>query len=204
MPKKNETEKNEQIRAIFVLGLLAVLASIRTQNATIMASMGNQEPFNIIGIIDVMILLMSFYALFMIFGYSKDMVGESIADSFKHLARAFLVMNFALLVGIGFILGLAYYQSRLLWFFVVISVPIGYATFLKIKELKIKRTVNSKEGKKSIAFLAVSLGLGFSMLEIGYYSPEQYVPIFVATAIFCIVILIYFSNKEKLKQKAAA
>ena len=99
MSKERVIEKNEQVRAIFVLGLLAVLASIRTQNATIMATIGNQEPFNIIGIIDAMIILMSFYALFMIFGYSKDMVGESIADSFKHLGKSIFDNEFCIIGG---------------------------------------------------------------------------------------------------------
>ena len=39
------------------------------------------------------------------------------------------------------------------------------------------------------------------MLEIGYYSPEQYIPVFVAIAIACIVILLYFSKKLKAKQQ---
>lgn len=202
MSKETTIEKNEQIRAIFVLGLLAVLASIRTQNGTLMATIGKQSPFDLMGIIDAMIILMSFYALFMIFGYSKDMMGESIANSFKHMARAFLVMNFALLVGIGVILGIAYYQNRLLWFFGVIAVPLAYSIYLEVKKWRIKatKTIHSKEGRKSIGFLALSLGLGFSMLEIGYYSPEQFIPIFFVIAVVCIIILLYFSSKLKVEE----
>jgi hypothetical protein len=160
MPEESETEKNEQIRAIFVLGLLAVLASIRTQNATIMANIG-KEPFNIIPIIDVMILLMSFYSLFMIFGYSKDMMGENIASFFKDTARIFLIMNFLILLTIGVLLAIAYYQNRLLWFLGLLALPVVYIVYKKVKTLtfKFSKDLYSKEGLRKFALTLSLLGI---------------------------------------------
>jgi hypothetical protein len=64
MSEEVKGSKLEEIRAFFVLGLLAVLASIRTQS--IAAPIGSTTlPLN--PIIDTMILLMSLYALLMVF-----------------------------------------------------------------------------------------------------------------------------------------
>jgi hypothetical protein len=201
MSKESRNEKNEHIRAIFVLGLLAVLASIRTQNASLMATLGKQA-FDIIPIIDTMILLMSFYSLFMIFGYSRDMVGENLANMFKQIARSFLIMNFLILVSIGVILSLAYYQNRLLWFLGILAIPVVYLTYRKLKSLKIM-TINlkSRKERKSLGLTFILLGLSFSVLEISYYSPEEYIPLFFVLGAACMVTFLYFSLKKKAEQK---
>ena len=58
---------------------------------------------------------MSFYALFMVFGVSRDMIGENLAVMFKSLALAVLLMNFVLLMFFGIVYAVAFYQNRLLW-----------------------------------------------------------------------------------------
>jgi hypothetical protein len=200
MSHDSKNDKNEQIRAIFVLGLLAVLASIRTQNASLMAPIGKQS-FDIIPIIDVMIFLMSFYSLFMIFGYSRDMVGENLANMFRQIARSFLIMNFLILVAIGVILSIAYYQNRLLWFLGILAIPVVYLTYRKLKTFKPKINLKSKKEKKSFGLTMILLGLIFSVLEIIYYSPEEFVPFFFVLGAICMIIFLYFSSKKKSEQK---
>jgi hypothetical protein len=196
--KNSEIEKNEQIRAIFVLGLLAVLASIRTQNATIMANIGN-EAFNIIPIIDTMILLMSFYSLFMIFGYSKDMMGENVALFFKNLARSFLIMNFAILLAIGGLLAIVYYQDRLLWFMGLLALPVAYLAYRKARTLsfEILRELKSKKGLKSFSVTMSLLGVAICVLEISYYSPQDFVPIFFVLGAVNMILFLYCSLQNK-------
>ena len=112
MSKEVKDIRSEEIRALFVLGLLAVLASIRTQS--INAVIGKTTlPLN--PIINITIILMSFYALFMVFGVSRDMIGENLAVMFKSLALAVLLMNFVLLMFFGIVYAVAFYQNRLLW-----------------------------------------------------------------------------------------
>jgi hypothetical protein len=70
--------KKEEIRGIFVLGLLAVLASVRVQYSTMMVNIG-RSSFEAIVFLDFTIVLWSFYALFMVFGLSEDMIGKTVA-----------------------------------------------------------------------------------------------------------------------------
>ena len=193
-----ENRKNEEIRALFVLGLLAVLASIRTQNTELTATIG-QASFNLLQIIDVMILFMSFYALFMVFGYSTDMFKEALAKWFREFARLFLVLNFIFLLFVAIIFGIAYYQNRLLWLFGLVAIPVIYLYLPKLRRfLKILVTqhVSARELLRRNIVTILTITLVGCLLEIGYYSAEQFVPIyFVASAIF-IIFLIYLSKKK--------
>jgi hypothetical protein len=196
------SDRNEEIRAFFVLGLLAVLASIRVQNSSITAHLGNQ-PLDLIPIIDVMILFMSFYALFMIFGYSKDMLGEDLANAFIGMARAFLIMNFTILLVWAALIGVAYYQNRLIWFFGILALPIVYLIYRKLKTLKIRSiNLHSKKERRSIALTVAFLGIVISVLEISYYSEKEFVPLYFILGGVSMVVYLYLTDQiEAEKQK---
>jgi hypothetical protein len=53
--------KKEEIRGLFVLGLLAVMASIRIQNEEI-TIIFEETSYNVVVFLDVMIVMWSFYA----------------------------------------------------------------------------------------------------------------------------------------------
>lgn len=202
--EKEKSIRIEEIRALFVLGLLAVLASIRTQ--TINATVGQSSlPLN--PIIDVTITLMSLYALFMVFGFSKDMVGETVADMFRSLALGILLINFIILVVYGFIIAIGFYQIRLFWMIVLISLPISFVVYRKYRE---KRKIRSKNGGKKLSpedklrvFGGTLSGVGvvISMLMVTIYSPEQFLWVFSALGVVLILVWLYFASKEPKSEK---
>jgi len=95
--KSSDDTRKEEIRGLFVLGLLAVLSSIRIQNNEMIVGIG-QASFNIIPWIDITIVLWSFYAFFMVLGLSEDLIGKSISSSFREVSKTFLGLNYVLLV----------------------------------------------------------------------------------------------------------
>lgn len=58
---------------------------------------------------------MSLYAIFMVFAYSKDMIGESFAQTFKTLALGVLSLSFMVLIVFGVFYGVVLYQNRLIY-----------------------------------------------------------------------------------------
>jgi hypothetical protein len=112
---KDESEKptgiylgREEIRGIFTLGLLAVITSIRIQYQ------GREITFQINGtnyivtpFFDVMIILWSFYAFFMVMGISDDIIGEKTSRIFRTTSRYYLYASFIIL---GF-LAVIFYSS---------------------------------------------------------------------------------------------
>jgi len=65
---QSKTElKREELRGLFVLGLLAILIVIRFQNEKLMVTMG-ESSFDFIPLITITIVWWSMYALFMVLG----------------------------------------------------------------------------------------------------------------------------------------
>jgi 4-hydroxybenzoate polyprenyltransferase len=117
------------------LGFLAVLASVRSQSINAVVGQ-NTYPLN--PLIDTTLLLMSLYAIFMVFAYSKDMIGESFAQTFKTLALGVLSLSFMVLIVFGVFYGVVLYQNRLIYLVGVIAVPIAYLSYVKINEIRKK------------------------------------------------------------------
>lgn len=78
--------KKEEIRGLFVLGLLAVLASVRLQYNSLMVNIG-QGSFNLLVFFDFTIVFWSLYAVFMVFGLSADMLGKTSWRMYRHCAK---------------------------------------------------------------------------------------------------------------------
>lgn len=204
MTSEDKINKHEEARALFVLGFLAVLASVRSQSINAVVGQ-NTYPLN--PLIDTTLLLMSLYAIFMVFAYSKDMIGESFAQTFKTLALGVLSLSFMVLIVFGVFYGVVLYQNRLIYMVGVIAVPIAYLSYVKINEIRKKankeKSVTMKlPTKKTIVGLLSSTGLVLSIVMIISYSPEQYLWIFFITASVSMVALLFLANKaEKSKQK---
>jgi hypothetical protein len=73
----------EEIRGVFVLGLLAVLVSIRFGYKELLIYVG--EPyFNLIsGLIDITIVFWFLYAYLMVLGISEDVIGKNTRNYLK-------------------------------------------------------------------------------------------------------------------------
>lgn len=201
MEKEAKSTRTEEIRALFVLGFLAVLASVRNQAISVVVG---QSTISLNQIIDTTILLMSLYAVFMIFGFSKDMIGESTAAIFKSLALLVLLLNFVILTFFGILYGVSYFQSRLVWLLGITALPIAYAFILKFNEIRKKR---SKDKRKKIRFIDIVKlisvsGFVICFLWVGYYSPEEHIWIFFVggfTSMAVMIFLDYKIKKDKLR-----
>lgn len=150
MSKKKSSNTNfrkEEIRGLFVLGLLAVLASVRVQNEEMMVSIG-QISINIIPLLDIIIILWSFYAFFMVFGLSEDMIGKIASNVFREAAKVFLYFNFLALAFLSLLLGYFAFPTRLPWALGLLSILILYALVVKLREIRRKKITKSNIKKK--------------------------------------------------------
>jgi hypothetical protein len=107
MPDKleNESEKptsiylgREEIRGLFTLGLLAVIATIRIQyqNREITIPIKGTQ-YVITPFFDVMIIMWSLYAFFMVLGISDDIIGEKACKGLRTVSRYYLYGSFLIL-----------------------------------------------------------------------------------------------------------
>ena len=114
--RQKEPYRKEELRGIFVLGLLAVLGSFRFAQTTdsLMFSLG-QASFNLIPILDITIALWSLYAFFMVIGFSDYELGKNIAEAFQNISKAFLIINFLILGFFGLVIYNDAYPNRWYW-----------------------------------------------------------------------------------------
>jgi hypothetical protein len=123
--------KREELRAVYLLGLLAVLVSLRFQNEQLLVPYG-QEEIDLIPWIDITIILWFFYALFMLLALSKDVVGETLAQTFRFLSKLFLVYDYALLAFIGTLFFYAGYPTRAPWILGLVAFCLALGVTIEI------------------------------------------------------------------------
>lgn len=201
MSKKKSSKdgfRKEEIRGLFVLGLLAVLSSIRVQNDEMMVSIG-QISFNIIPFLDITIILWSFYAFFMVFGLSEDIIGKTASNVFREAAKMFLYFNFLVLVSLSLLLGYIAYPTRLPWALGLLSILILYAICVKLREIRRKSVkINIKKIVESnlSGILGITILICFVMIMFGVHE-ELVIPFFV---IGCVAILGWLAMQGKKKR----
>lgn len=199
MTKKESTSthfKGEELRGLFVLGLLAVLASIKVQSNEIMVTVG-QLTFNIIPFLDITIILWSFYAFFMVLGLSGDILGETTSKMFIETSKMFLQFNFIALAFLSLVLGYAAYPTRLPYALGLLSIFVFYAIAKKLNEFSKKkpRKLNLKKILKAnlLPLLGIVMLFCFVMILFGTYE------IFVVPSFIlgCVAITLYIAISEK-------
>lgn len=90
----------EEIRGLFTLGLLAIVASIRIQNKEITITVSG-TPYNVTVFLDVMLILWSFYAFFMVLGLSDDIIGENASKTFRRISKYYLYFSYFMLASLA-------------------------------------------------------------------------------------------------------
>jgi hypothetical protein len=193
MPRKDPTEQNyrkEEIRGIFVLGLLAVLVTVRIQNAKIMVTIG-QTTFDAIPLLDITVLLWSFYAFFMVLGLSEDIFGETMASSFRQTAKTFLTFYFIMMAFLALIFGFYAYPTRLPYALGLLGILGAYVVWEKLKEFKKKMaSISIKTELKALIMPGSILTLFFSFMLILFGTDENWVlPSFLVGAAATVVFL---------------
>ena len=201
--QSERVSRNEEIRALFIFGLLAVFASIRVQYQTLTVTYPNGS-FNLAPIIDVIIILWSLYAFFMVLGLSGDTIGKSTAIVLKGISKVFLQYSYILLVFFLIPFGLIIYGVRFLLVLFIILAAFIVAIYVRIKsrpkqnskKLSLRAYFTTERLRKNLPFV---LGLIFLFsATIVFYYPDSWfgssVIVFVAfiIAVIAVSLLIGF------------
>lgn len=200
--------RHEERRGLFLLGLLAVLVAIRFQNEEMIVTF-QQVNLNIIPLVDLTISLWALYALFMVFGLSEDVVGETLSEMLRSFAKVFLILNFVILALIGtFYFSLAF-PTRYLW--IVGLVCFGFLFTIALSLHKMKKPPRPsragigrwlKHNSLSIAVTGSILVMFFSAMELLFFPDERLLPAFFVLGIVAISIFAWADKKSKARNEA--
>jgi hypothetical protein len=202
-----EVSRNEEIRAIFIFGLLAVFAYVKIQYPTLKIGYP-YGTINLIPLIDIVIILWSLYAFFMVLGLSKDAIGKS-ATVFRFNATFFLQYSFIILGFFGVLFGFLIYGVRLILLLFMIASTVIIGLFFHF----IKRTKPSNERlsfKDFKEFLSkiknyrsfISGLVLLSSVTIVLYYPNNWfgstavIISFFGVAVVCVGLILIFQNNK--------
>jgi len=191
--------KNEEMRGLFVLGLLAVLTSVRVQYSEMEVTLG-QNTLNVIVFFDLTILFWSFYAFFMVFGLSEDILGKGVAGVCRDIATALLQFDFFALLTLVMLFGYYAYPTRLPYALALLAVFALLTSITKVrkrekKSIKIEFKKMLKASLSPLLILVLFFSLMFIMLNV---YEQVVIPSFV---VGCVAIVIWFIIREKIKAK---
>jgi len=203
--------RREEIRGLFALGLLAVVASIRIQNSEI-TMMVDETSYNVTVFLDVVLLLWSFYAFFMVLGLSQDIIGDNASKMFQRLSTQYLYFSFVILGILGIALFYFMYPTRAPWAFVFPIASLGYwlikRVYLRKKKLpkgwkptksdfvSLFKNLGKKLKANSYQFLFSGFLVCFLLVIYGTHE-ELVIPSSIIGSIFLIGFLIAKDKKDK-------
>ena len=157
-----------------------------------------QISLNIIPLLDMTIALWSLYAFFMILGLSEDVFGETISNSSKETAKAFLGLNFILLVSLSFLVFYWGFPARLPLALGLIFLLIFYRAIKRLgKRRKFLLKFNLKKIVKSNILGALMMSFIFCVVGIIFVPDEQQAINYVVFGV--VALLIYVIIKEKVR-----
>ena len=189
--------RTEEVRGLFVLGLLAIMIVVRYQNSKLPVSMGS-ITFDLIPLLDITIILWSLYAFTMVLGLSGDVIGKTLADAFWEEAKIFLRFDFMLLGLLSILLAYLAYPTRLPWIFGLIVAIIVFGGIELIINLR-KKPLHfelKKRIKANFSFLFVLILL--VSVTVVFYLPDTY-EIYIPLP-FCVGLIaigLYFLTRKK-------
>ena len=176
--ESDTANRREELRGIFILGLLAVLVVIRYQNEPLMVQIG-QSSFDFIPWLNLTIILWSLYAFFMIFGLSDDAIGKNLAEMFRNISIIFLRLDFIWSAFIGTLYFFVGYFPRSLWIIGFIVGIILIAILLSLGKTKPREIwKRPKMTKLDLLEWAASVSLIIFVAELFLYPDELYLIVF--------------------------
>jgi len=196
--------RREEIRGLFVLGLLAVIASVRIQNDEIMVIVG-ENAYNVVIFLDVMIVMWSFYAFFMVLGLSEDIIGKKASSSFRETSATYLYISFVFLAFLSILLVYSAYPTRTPWALGFLPVLIAYFVVKRLRKVRkpLRKTLKisvrhfATRIKSNLYQLFLSAFLVcFLMVMFGKFE-EYVIPSFIIGSLMLISFLI---ARERIKK----
>jgi len=200
---KNESSnqnRKEEIRGLFVLGLLAVLSAIRIQNSEMLVEIG-RISVDIIPWIDITILLWSLYAFFMVLGLSEDIIGKSISTSFRGAAGVFLGLNYAILILLSLLVFVSGFLPRIPYALFLLLILAFYLASVKLRKRGRPSKAKVRDWWESFqSNTPQMLMLVFALcVVLTIYTHEEYlIPSFITG---CVAVVLYIVLKEKVKSE---
>lgn len=215
---KNLFQK-EELRGLFTLGLLAVIASIRLQSNQITLVIDG-ITHNVTHFLDVVLITWSLYAFFMVFALSKDLIGQKLSESFLNTATMYLHLSFIFIGLFGAIFFNEIFPNRSIWIFayggifiVYFVIKYSYLYLKKISEVhkpskdEFGKLITKIKNKGKELFPTVLMAIfvnSFLLILYGVYS-ELVFPSFVVGSICLVLFLVYRdltkNNKKNDNQK---
>lgn len=193
--------RREELRGLFVLGLLAVVASIRIQNNEIVLIV-EQKSYNVAPYLDIMLFLWSFYAFFMVLGLSEDIIGKKSSIMFREVSTWYLYISFIILAFLSLVLYLSWYPTRAPWVLGFLPVLFVYWLVRKIVKISSQPKLNYKGLWKRLRSNLYQLLLAVfivCLLLVMYGTSESFIiPSFIIGSASLIGFLI---AREKMKEK---
>jgi hypothetical protein len=199
--------KREELRGLFVLGLLAVVASIRIQSKE-MTIIISEKSYDVTVFLDIMLILWSFYAFFMVLGFSEDIIGKKSSKMFREISTTYLYLSFVILAFLSVIFFLAIYPTRTPW--VLGFLPVLFAYLVIRKLIRIRKTlrplkVNYKNLLERIRLNLYQILLAIFIncfLLIMYGTSENFiVPSFIVGSVSLVSFLIARDKVEGKKEE---
>lgn len=189
----------EELRGFFVLGLLAVLVVIRFQSEKLMVSIG-QSPVDIIPLLNITIILLSLYAFFMVLGISDDVIGKTLAESFRNLSKYFLRLDFLLTGFLGTLYFIIGYGTRAVWIIGFIAAFSLIGVLLSLRKTKLKEAIKKRKitkldllGSISLLLLLVFVACAAALF---LYPDEQYLVVFFVLGIVSFLVFVFVRDKQ--------
>jgi len=197
---RNSYFKREELRGLFVLGLLAVVASIRIQSKEV-SMIIEEKSYDVVLFLDIMLIMWSFYAFFMVLGFSEDIIGKKSASMFREVSTNYLYFSFVILAFLSILFVYSVYPTRTPYALGFLLVAVFY--WLIRKGIRIRKSVKFsfknlwKRIKSNLYQLLLSAFMVcFLLVMFGTYE-EFVIPSFIVGSVCLISFLV---ARERLKK----
>jgi len=199
--EKSEGYKIHELRGLYVLGVIAVLATIRFsvgENQIVMYIFG--ISVNLLTYIDPILVFWSFYAIMMVFGLSKDIIGDPVSKAIIEGSRTILALSLYLLAGLFVITIFGIFWNHLIFWCILFLLFLLFtpAIYKKIRSTKIPRYITV--ARETI--LKNAYALIITLLVILLFSDYKLEPIWIIgiTVVGTIFFALYLYTRKKLSE----
>ena len=157
-----------------------------------------QTSLDIIPLLDMTIALWSLYAFFMVMGLSEDVIGKVLSNLSRETAKAFLGLNFILLIFLSFLAFYSGFPTRLPLALGLIFLLLFYKAIKRLRKRRksllkfnLKKTIMSNiQGLLMMSFILCVV------LVIFVRDEQQVIPYFI---VGLLALLIHIVIKEEVK-----
>ena len=202
--EKSEDYRIHELRGLYVLGVIAVLATIRLnvgENQILVYVFGNSV--DLITYIDPILVFWSFYAIMMVFGLSKDIFGHPLSEAIIEGSRTILAISLYLLAGLFIITILGIFWNQLIFWCILFLLFLLFtpAIHKKIRSIRIPRFIAVAEETilKNVYALIITL------LVILLFSEWKLEPLWIIgmTITGSIAFALYLYTRRRSREKSS-